>query len=249
MDQRDVTTQPSWFSQLPTAGKVAFALLLPVSLTYAIVVMWKQKRFGLGSRVALTALFGLGMLLFVVTLASGLIGGATKGGSPSAQGPTSSSSAESTAQSTTETTTESTSGATAESTTESRPRGFFGWSAVSFPRVGIQAGSGGDGGEATGPRSAESHVGPTEGHRMGNRADGRQGDGQGRAEVPHESRQRRVDGQRGEERRVLEWLDQEYKLAIMKKYSITFAEVLTIMNEAAANGWPLPKPSGAGKQP
>ncbi|MDO9557230.1 MAG: hypothetical protein Q7J82_06580 [Coriobacteriia bacterium] len=57
-----------WFTSLPLWGKILFVLVWPVSLTYAVVVMWKDKRFPIAARVALTA-------LAVIVIAVGFAGG------------------------------------------------------------------------------------------------------------------------------------------------------------------------------
>lgn len=46
--------QPGWFTRLPLWGKVFFILVWPVSITYGLVVMWKDKRFEQPVRIGLT---------------------------------------------------------------------------------------------------------------------------------------------------------------------------------------------------
>lgn len=51
-----------WFTRLPLWAKIVFILIWPVSVTYGVIVMWKDKKFSNGMRIALTA----GAVIFFV---------------------------------------------------------------------------------------------------------------------------------------------------------------------------------------
>lgn len=55
--------QKGWFTRLPTWGRILFVIVYPVSITYAIVVMWKDKRFSAPARVAITAVAAIFLLI------------------------------------------------------------------------------------------------------------------------------------------------------------------------------------------
>lgn len=74
----DVTPPPppvvkqGWFSRLKTWQKVLFVLVWPVSGTYGLYWMWKQKRFSQPVRVVLTALFALAIVGYLAFYGSAI---------------------------------------------------------------------------------------------------------------------------------------------------------------------------------
>lgn len=61
-----------WFSRLKTWQKVLFVLVWPVSGAYGLYWMWKQKRFSQPVRVALTALFAIAIVGYLVFYVSAM---------------------------------------------------------------------------------------------------------------------------------------------------------------------------------
>lgn len=67
-DAQGASAKQGWFTGLPVWAKVLFVLILPVSITYGVVVMWKDKMFTQPVRIALTA---AAALFFVAAYVSG----------------------------------------------------------------------------------------------------------------------------------------------------------------------------------
>lgn len=51
-----------WFTRLPVWAKIVFVLIWPASVTYGVIVMWRDKKFSNGARIALT----IGTVIFFV---------------------------------------------------------------------------------------------------------------------------------------------------------------------------------------
>lgn len=57
-----------WFARLPWWGKTLFVLVWPISVSYGVFWMWKDKKFSQTARIALTA---GAALLFIVAIVNG----------------------------------------------------------------------------------------------------------------------------------------------------------------------------------